>query len=164
MPNHISNIFIMTTNPIDLNLIVKDGFSFKHVVPEPVEEGHDWYSWRIQSWGTKWDAYDIEKRDEHTNENGELVVKYTFDTAWSPPTAWLSAVANTFPNTNLELYWSDEDIPICGWIKYLDRVKTSGVYTHNEPILARDFLQVHFPWKYEHYMERMEELVSDESE
>ena len=37
----------------------------------------DWYTWRLENWGTKWDCYD------HTEwEGGEI----KFFTAWSPPT------------------------------------------------------------------------------
>ena len=43
-----------------------------------------WYEWAIATWGTKWDAYDIELIDEtYDSEGGHLTV--TFDTAWAPP-------------------------------------------------------------------------------
>lgn len=40
----------------------------------------DWYAWRIEHWGTKWDACNI---DAELAADGSLVLY--FDTAWSPP-------------------------------------------------------------------------------
>ncbi len=43
-----------------------------------------WYQWAIATWGTKWDAYDLEIVSEtYDSEGGHLTV--TFDTAWAPP-------------------------------------------------------------------------------
>ena len=54
-------------------------FDFNNVVPEP-KEAEDWYMWRVNSWGTKWNSScaEITYEDEET-------VEYQFDTAWSPP-------------------------------------------------------------------------------
>ena len=54
-------------------------FDFNNVVPEP-EENNDWYLWRVNNWGTKWNSScaEITYEDEETLE-------YQFDTAWSPP-------------------------------------------------------------------------------
>ena len=54
-------------------------FDFNNVVPEP-KETDDWYMWRVNNWGTKWNSCcaEIFYEDEETLE-------YHFDTAWSPP-------------------------------------------------------------------------------
>lgn len=69
---------------------IKEGAFFEYIFPQP--EGVDWYSWRIQNWGTKWDM-----RDPYfpvSDENGTLYVyeendlhmaSVMFETAWSPP-------------------------------------------------------------------------------
>ena len=42
--------------------------------------GHtDWYDWRCEKWGTKWDVRDIEYYD------GGDCIELRFETAWSPP-------------------------------------------------------------------------------
>jgi hypothetical protein len=158
MPNHIENILILNTNSVDLKKIVGDNFSFKHIVPEPTGENFDWYNWRCSFWGTKWDAYDVEEEQYEVNDQGELIVQYRFNTAWSPPSTWLASVAEKCPNTNLTLYWSDEDLPQSGWIKYIDSVKTEEYFTYQELKSALNFLKEQFPDKYDMFLELRSEI------
>lgn len=87
---------------------------FQHLKPEDFEmfakalrlkqeTGHwGWYGWSIENWGTKWDAYDAEVGD------GAIV----FDTAWSPPDAYLKALAARLPvGVVFTNQWSDEGGP-----------------------------------------------------
>lgn len=158
MPNHIENILILNTNSVDLKKIVGDNFSFKHIVPEPTGENFDWYNWRCSFWGTKWDAYDVEEEQYEVNDQGELIVQYRFNTAWSPPSTWLASVAEKCPNTNLTLYWSDEDLPQSGWIKYIDSVKTEENFCHQDVETALNFLKEQFPDKYDMFLELTGEI------
>lgn len=153
MPNHIANILILKTNHHDIDKIMDDEFSFGKVVPEPTEqENYDWYSWRCENWGTKWDAYEFEQVKYEINQYEEITATYHFNTAWSPPDRWLAKVAWNFPNTNVELYWADEDLPSSGWIKYTDRIKSDKYYSHSDPE-AVEFLRDYFPDKYNFYQE-----------
>ena len=59
---------------------------FGFFVPEDYEEDEDgnktfpnWYSWRIENWGTKWDA---SMHDWHWVDDRTVVM--SFDTAWGP--------------------------------------------------------------------------------
>lgn len=70
------------------------------------ECGHtSWYSWSVENWGTKWNAYDCEV--ERT-EDRELWVK--FDTAWSPPSPVLEALHDLAPEISFAGACFDE-----GW-------------------------------------------------
>jgi hypothetical protein len=52
------------------------------MVPEPKYEGdQDWYNWRVNSWGTKWDISDV--YFEHQAEEDQI--QFSFSTAWGPP-------------------------------------------------------------------------------
>lgn len=57
----------------------KELFSLVYPKPDDIE---DWYSWNVNSWGTKWDT------------NAEIVevtgdsISLSFDTAWAPPIAF----------------------------------------------------------------------------
>jgi hypothetical protein len=42
----------------------------------------DWYAWRVENWGTKWEAAYPE-----IIEQSEKELKVNFDTAWGPPIA-----------------------------------------------------------------------------
>jgi len=51
------------------------------MVPEPKYEGdQDWYSWRVNNWGTKWDISDV--YFEHQSEEDSIT--FEFATAWGP--------------------------------------------------------------------------------
>lgn len=56
--------------------------------------------WCNEHWGTKWNAYEIEKIDENS-------VK--FKTAWAPPIKVYEALAQEFPTETMKFEWSDED-------------------------------------------------------
>jgi hypothetical protein len=78
--------------------------TFAAHVPEPgSHESYDWYTWRCNEWGTKWDAsfggafvaigaetMDLDKSAAWTGVRriGDELV-YKFETAWSPPLPWL---------------------------------------------------------------------------
>ena len=62
----------------------------------------DWHSWRIQKWGTKWDA-PTEMLFERTEEG----LFYDFDTAWSPPTPWLKAASKAYPELKFDMKYCE---------------------------------------------------------
>lgn len=48
------------------------------------EFGSDnWYDFQVRNWGTKWDV--IDATAELHNDDGELTISASFQTAWSPP-------------------------------------------------------------------------------
>jgi hypothetical protein len=61
----------------------------------------NWYDWRIEKWGTKWNAY-------HQARSSDNVV--TFQTAWSAPLPVLAALAAQHPEARFVLEYADEDI------------------------------------------------------
>jgi len=75
----------------------------KHIsatAKNPSENG--WYSWCNKNWGTKWDTYDLEL----THEKGYTY--YSFDSAWSPPSAWIQKVSRKFPHLKFNVTWAEE--------------------------------------------------------
>lgn len=62
--------------------------------------GHfTWYKWRLDNWGTKWNAYD-------TFNDGAYI---GFSTAWSAPLEIYEALAKMFPDVDISFDWADED-------------------------------------------------------
>jgi len=59
-----------------------------------------WYEWNIANWGTKWNAYETEKKDEDT---------ISFDTAWSMPEPVMLKLSEMFPEIEFEHWYADED-------------------------------------------------------
>ena len=56
-----------------------------------------WYEWRIEHWGTKWNACDAE-----LTETGDGSLHIKFDTAWSFPFPIFRKLAADFPMLNFE--------------------------------------------------------------
>ena len=60
----------------------------------------NWYDWRYQNWGVKWNASDTEIYDE------EHII--AFSTPWGPPIKFLKKLTEDFPGLRLELKHADE--------------------------------------------------------
>lgn len=60
----------------------------------------NWYDWCINTWGTKWNAYD------QSIENNII----TFDTAWSTPFPVILQLSAQFPEALFKVNYADEDI------------------------------------------------------
>ena len=71
-----------------------------------------WYSWRLQNWGTKWDAYQVEIDDSEMHYGFEV----TFDTAWSPPEEICHAIKEQFDDLSVSWFY---DEPGCEFAGYL---------------------------------------------
>jgi hypothetical protein len=75
---------------------------------EPVKNRHpDWYFWRTEHWGTKWNAM-YPRRPRGSLKSGCLT--YKVFTAWGPPEPWMDVVAREHPRLRFELrfeveYW-----------------------------------------------------------
>lgn len=94
MPNHTDNRVILSHDDSKMiddiyNVLnTEDTELLNHIIPMPKEledttspsDTPNWYDWRIENWGTKWDIYNAtcDRMDANT-----LVLR--FDTAWSPP-------------------------------------------------------------------------------
>lgn len=71
----------------------------------------DWYDWRCQNWGTKWDACRPQMKDNII----------WFDTAWGMPEPFFIKLSETFPNVLFTVEWADEDIGTnCGKLEFWD--------------------------------------------
>ena len=65
--------------------------------------GHtDWYDWRLDEWGTKWDA--CESGIDHNDIDYFAV---SFDTAWSPPIYWIKNILKDFPDLCFTLEYEE---------------------------------------------------------
>tara|TARA_B100001109_G_scaffold24963_1_gene18422 strand:+ start:1790 stop:2437 length:648 start_codon:yes stop_codon:yes gene_type:complete len=56
--------------------------------PQPMIEGFDnWYDWRVENWGTKWEVCEFYGVDrQHLNDSlDESTISFAFSSAWSPP-------------------------------------------------------------------------------
>lgn len=72
--------------------------------------GHtDWYEWRVANWGTKWDACGIDITDM---DDRAMII---FETAWAPPSAFLSWYAEQNPDVLFCNHFEEEGMSFEGY-------------------------------------------------
>jgi hypothetical protein len=136
MPNYVSNqLKVYGTDELlnqfkneNIKVIYEDnveGLDFGAVVPEPTFDSpeeqekfnrENWYDWRIENWGTKWNScsswYELEKE--------EMIIG--FDTAWSPPENWFRELVKKYPNLHFYLTYDEAGMGFMGEMEGRDGV------------------------------------------
>jgi hypothetical protein len=91
---------------------VKDDreLDFNFVSPSPTDE--TWYDWRWQNWGTKWtgDVYFV----EHAQDDALTI---NFNTAWSPPNAWIEKASKHYPDLHFYLLYEESGCNFAGYFQ-----------------------------------------------
>ena len=94
MPNWCMNrLTVSHDDPAMMERFVKaynEGKLCNEFVPLPEDIGDDWYGWRVDNWGTKWDVgADVGTEKEEWYGLKATVVgneaTCSFDSAWAPP-------------------------------------------------------------------------------
>ena len=118
MPNHCENILIIEGKPKLINKLLKQVeiteseatsdneatiFSCHKIIPQPTFQGEEWYEWRINNWGSKWGAYDLQVfSDDWESGYYELY----FQSAWSPILPVIEKLVSQYPKLNFFYkYW-----------------------------------------------------------
>ena len=133
MPNFVRNILYFDGENVQAVfdfVSSKDSvFDFNKIIPEP-ENIADWYGWRVENWGTKWNAVDAEIIDDGV----------MFDTAWSAPLPVIKKLSELFPKIKLNVTCSDEDAgENCGQITYKNGVESDWYY----PDRAKEIAEIY---------------------
>ena len=54
--------------------------------PQPMVDGFDnWYDWRCENWGTKWEVNEFYGVERELTPDGDSMISFGFSSAWSPP-------------------------------------------------------------------------------
>lgn len=120
MPNLIINDISITASKRDccnsfnsettLTLFANEKFSFQKLHPRPQEEDENWYNWNCVHWGTKWEPKDIQIK--YDKDKQEIIMN--FDTAWSPPTAFLTYLTSFYEGIKIVNNFTDEEYDCIG--------------------------------------------------
>jgi hypothetical protein len=119
----------------------------------------DWYNWRVDKWGTKWDAAESCICDD---EDELFSVEY--DTAWAPNIAWVQYVAKAFPALQFTLTFEEPSMDFCGIyeVKGEDEDLMESELEYVDPETDR---QVYYDSELEKYRySDTNEIVGDEDE
>ena len=84
--------------------------SFNISVPIPENEEDNWYSWRCENWGTKWDCYDLDIEYEDSEQ-----LALTFNTAWSPPEGIVEELRSRYPDLSFTCFYDEPGMEIAGY-------------------------------------------------
>ena len=138
MPNWCNNELIIKGSPKELSKLIKQveitnseetsthpktQFSCQKVMPRPASQDNDWYSWNINHWGSKWDL-DSVSLDESKIE--ERIIRYSFQTAWSPVVEVILALAGQFKKLSFQYNYYESGMDFWGIEKYKKGVVTSS--------------------------------------
>jgi len=120
MANHISNLLTINASEDMVSKVREyikgsngEPISFQSFIPEPEGlEGEvtinvcgqdlsipEWYAWRCDNWGTKWDAWDSCER------SSDCII---FKTANSTPVLAMRNLSQTFPEVSFHITFADE--------------------------------------------------------
>ena len=72
----------------------------------------EWYEWRVENWGTKWDVSDVWIGES------KVALIYEFETAWAPPLQVISALSERFPNASITISFNEPGMQYKGSITY----------------------------------------------
>ena len=85
---------------------------FEKIIPMPETEKDNWYNWRLENWGTKWNAYHFV---DEPSDHGFI----QFDTAWSTPKPIIKKLSELYPTLTFYVEYADEDLGSnCGTYQY----------------------------------------------
>ena len=83
-----------------------------HRFPSTGELDDRWYNWRVQNWGTKWDAYTMEIDDTDMPHGFEV----NFETAWSPPEEVCNAIREQYDDLSISWFYDEPGCEIAGYL------------------------------------------------
>jgi len=129
MPNHCTCHVTVIGHQEDIDIFATHQLSFAHFVPRPEEAEADWYTWNVEHWGTKWEAWDYVERFHEEN-----LLDVEFVTAWAPPIAFFEALLLKYPRCWLKCIFHEEGGIAgvwVGWVK-AGTVKSKHIFW-NEP-------------------------------
>lgn len=142
MPNWCHNKLTVTGRPEAVARFVEavksdeQPLDFERVCPTPLElvdergsGGDSWHGWRLDHWGTKWNACfdgpliavgaaDAEVPHKRTPIIDPGKAFYAFETAWSPPLPIIAVLAGRHQDVEIELVFAEAGEDFAGCVAY----------------------------------------------
>ena len=88
--NNIENGLLQFFHPMPKELMETEKSSDdKKMNKQPFVDGvNNWYDWRVNNWGTKWELcefYGVDRQYLTEQSEGESTISFSFSSAWAPP-------------------------------------------------------------------------------
>jgi hypothetical protein len=135
MPNWCNNSFSITGNIESIKDLwdtaqtANDGeFGLlSAIMPEP-KDNEDWYSWRVDNWGTKWEISD-EGLEYTDHGDGTASIDGWFDSAWAPPIEAYNTFLDDMDNCSLEASYYEPGMDFGGFYRNGDDIYFEDLQT-----------------------------------
>ena len=127
MPNWCSNNLEINGDEQELDKLEclmatgEQEFDFNVISKSP--EGDDWFTWRMETWGTKLNA-----KEPALTRTSTTTMQARFDTAWSPPIPVITTLSGKFPRLNFQLKYQEEGLDFSGIVSFKDGIMIFNEY------------------------------------
>ena len=99
----------------------KDGTHNNGVQKELHDVMPDWWNWRNNNWGTKWNLVPDPEGNltgyEVTGQSEDFL-QLEFETAWSPPAGIYDTIFEKYPDLTVSWFYREEGCQLAGWLPY----------------------------------------------
>jgi hypothetical protein len=97
---------------------------------QPLVDGFDnWYDWRVQNWGTKWD---VDMDGLELSDDGTTITGW-FDSAWAPPIHAYEYFLTANEDCSINSYYYEGGMDFAGqWEDFADAEVTPSEFTADE--------------------------------
>lgn len=121
--------------PEDFDDSMEVKFLMDNLVPMPPEllENGDWYEWRLENWGTKWDLSQEYDETRVYYEEGDTMADLDYQTAWAPNCDFWITVSERFPSLKIDIRYIEEGMWFMGHEIYQNGRILDRVYHNNIP-------------------------------
>ena len=98
--------------------------------PQPLVDGFDnWYDWRVENWGTKWD---VDMDGLELSDDGTTITGW-FDSAWAPPIHAYEYFLTDNEDCSISSLYYEGGMDFAGkWEDFADMTVTPGDFTADE--------------------------------
>ena len=108
--NNIENGLLQFFHPMPKELMETEKSSDdKKMNKQPFVDGvNNWYDWRVNNWGTKWELcefYGVDRQYLTEQSEGESTISFSFSSAWAPPIGAYEKFLENNSNCFLRAYY-----------------------------------------------------------
>lgn len=107
---------------------------FDSIIPVPKKDDgepfDDWYNFRVNNWGTKWEPNTYSFESSYDDKCGGYI-SIGMSTAWTPPSGIIQKLSEMFPEARFEIKYVEPGCCFMGEDHYIDGKKIHEMYSED---------------------------------